>query len=49
MCKINHITPTYVHVKVNGNNLGSINTKQTAKWNRLGQELKFLHNKKAKA
>lgn len=49
MCNINHITPKYIHVTVNSNNPGSINTKQAAKWNRHGQELKFLHNKKTQA
>jgi hypothetical protein len=48
MCKINHITPKYIHVKVNGNNLGCINAKQAAKWggggNLMNNYIKFMWN-----
>ena len=40
MCKIIHITPKYIHVKVNGNNLGSVNAKHAAKWKRKKKKKK---------
>jgi len=44
MCKITHITLKYIHVKVNGNNLGCINAKQAAKWGGgLNEQLYKIH------
>ena len=47
ICKIEHLTPNYIHITVNGNNQKSTNTKNAATKYRLNQELKYLYKKKA--
>jgi hypothetical protein len=44
ICKIEHLTPNYIHITVNGNNQKSTNTKNAATKYRLNQELKYLFN-----
>ena len=46
LCTEKNLTPQYVHIRVNGNNVQSINTKLTALKYRLNQEIQFLYRKK---
>ena len=46
MCKLKGITPSYINIKINGNNKQTQRTKETAIRHRLNQEIRFLHNKK---
>ena len=47
-CKIKQLTPTYMSIKINGNNRQDRNTLRIATTHRLNQEIKFLHVKKSK-
>jgi hypothetical protein len=46
ICKMEQLTPKYIHVTVNGNNRKSLNTKNAAVKYRINQELKYLYKKK---
>ena len=46
MCKLKGITPSYINIKINGNNKQTQRSKETAIRHRLNQEIRFLHNKK---
>ena len=45
---IKQLTPTYMSIKINGNNRQDRNSLQIATTHRLHQEMKFLHIKKSK-
>jgi hypothetical protein len=46
ICKMEQLSPKYIHITVNGNNRQSLNTKKAAIIYRINQELKFLYKKK---
>jgi hypothetical protein len=46
ICKLEQLTPTYVHVTVNGNDPRNIPTMNATIRYCLNQELKYLHKKK---
>jgi len=48
ICKTKQLTPKYIHIKNNGNNMHSKNTKIAATIYRLNQEIKSLYCKKQK-
>jgi ABC-type phosphate transport system substrate-binding protein len=48
ICKTKQLTPKYIHVKINGNNMHSKNNKIAATKYRLNQEIRFLYCKKQK-
>jgi len=46
--KKKQLTTKYIHIKINGNNMHTKNTKIAATKYRLNQEIKFLYCKKQK-
>jgi len=45
-CRIKHVTPRYINIKVSGDNKRGQNTKNAAIRHRISQELKFQYAKK---
>ena len=45
-CRIKQLTPSYINIRVNGNNPKSERTKKSAIRYRINQELKFQYTKK---
>ena len=48
ICKTKQLTPKYIHIKINGNNMHTKNTKIAGTKYRLNQEIKSLYCKKQK-
>jgi hypothetical protein len=46
ICKLEQLSPKYIHITVIGNNRKSFNTKNAAIKYRINQELKYLYKKK---
>jgi len=44
-CRAKQLTPTYISIKINGNNRRDRNTIRATTYFRLTQEIKFLHTK----
>ena len=47
-CKVKQLTPNYINIKVNGNNIKAERTKKLATRHRINQEIKFQYAKKQK-